>query len=106
MAAAHAGGVERGHEPAEGTHPGEGAEAVGVTEAGEDLGTGDGTDARRQGEDRLGVGLPEEERDALVERGDLVCEGEGEPGLDGDVLGELVEVEGVLRVPIALKPDR
>ena len=41
VAAAHPGGVERGHEPAEGAHAGEGAEAVGIAEAGEDLGTGE-----------------------------------------------------------------
>ena len=46
VAAAHAGGVERGDQAAEGAHAGEGAEAVRVAEAGEDLGAGDGADAR------------------------------------------------------------
>ncbi|MCY3655036.1 MAG: hypothetical protein OXG95_00275 [Chloroflexi bacterium] len=96
VVAAHARCVERGTSPLKERTPARGRKAVGVAEAGEDLRAGDRAHARHGGEDPVRVGLLEQQRDALVECGDLVCDGEGEPGRDGDVLAELVEVERVL----------
>ncbi len=87
------GGVERGDQPAEGTNPGKGSEAVRVSEPTEDLRTEDGPDTRHRDEDAFRVGLGKEDADTLIQVLELLTQVQCQPRLDRDVLRELPVVE-------------
>jgi len=88
----HARRVERGDETAERAGTGERPEPVRVPETGEDLGAVDKGDTGDRHHDPCGVELVEEDLDAAIEVLDLFGELWGEAGLDGNVVGELAEV--------------
>ena len=96
VAPGDAGGVEGGHQSAEGADGGQGVEPGGVAEATEDDRAGDGADAGGGGEDAVRVAVADQHRDALVDFLDLVGEGQREAGLDGDVVGQLGEGQVVV----------
>ena len=88
-----AGGVGGGDQAGEGADRGEVGESCCVAESSEDLRGADPADAGGGSDDPGRVGLVVESGDALVELVDLLGEGQREPGFDGDVGGERVEVE-------------
>jgi hypothetical protein len=84
-----------GNEPGERADRSEVGESPGVTETAGDLGRADDTDAGSGANDPGRVDLLVEDGDALVEPFDLLRDAQGEPGLDGDVVGERVEVHAI-----------
>jgi hypothetical protein len=85
-----------GHEPAKGPDPGHRAEPTWVTESADDLSDVERTDSWDGTLDPFRIQGSIHHRNALLELADLCREGQGQPSLDGDVIGQLTEVELVV----------
>ena len=88
-----AGGVEGGHEAGKGPCAGEGVESVRVAEPPQNGRRRYRCDAGCGGEDAGRVGVFEQQCGAFVEVFDLLGQLQRQPGLDGDVLGQVGVVQ-------------
>jgi hypothetical protein len=84
-----AGGVEERHQAGEGSGTGEGGEPVRVAEPSQDGGSGNRGDTGSGGDDAGRVGFPQQQRGPFVEVLDLLGQLQRQPGLEGDVLGQV-----------------